>query len=476
MSAMTTDAEPPANTDLLADGHPPLADTEQPEPVPVRFGIRLVPVALVALAIRLSYAIGWRFEEGLQYDGPVYVARATFLRTGFSFLNPDEWFFHQRASQGAVHPPGNALLLALGQQLGLQSTHSLQVLGCIVGTITVVVIAHLGREVAGRRVGLVAGWLAAVHPGLWSFDPSAMAETPGQLLTAVLLLLCYRFWRSPSLIGAAWLGAVGAAAALTRSELTILLAILVLPICFTAAGTTRQALLRVGAAVLWASMVLGPWVGWNLVRFERPVTVASGIDLSLAYAQCDDTWYGPNTGYWNLFCASDIQKQPANQYADESELGQQYRAQAGSYIAAHKGRWPVVLAARAGRTLSVYPPRQQIQVEDERESRERAILWAATISTWGTYLLAAVAFARPPRSRRHLLPLLMPLAAGVAGAVVTFGTSRYRSAGEVGLIVLAAVGIDAVTRLAQRRDPAQPASTETPQEDGLGPNGASASA
>lgn len=476
---MTTD---PASHEL---GEPPVApgaeappdatDLQLEQPEPTAFGRKLLPVGVVALAVRLVYAIGWRFSTGLQYDGPVYLARAQFLRQGNAFLSTDDWIFQQHVSQGAIHPPGNTVLIAFAHQVGLRSIHQTQLFGCLVGTVTVLVIAHLGREVAGRRVGLIAAWIAAVHPGLWSFDPTAMAETPGQLLTAVLLLLVYRFWRSPSLVGAAWLGGVAAAAAMTRSELLILVAILVIPICFIAPGTNRQALQRVGAAVLWAAMVLGPWVGWNLVRFEHPVTLASGIDLSLAYAQCDDTWYGPNTGYWNLFCATDVPKRPGNEFADESELGRQYRKQAGAYIADHRGRWPVVLAARAGRTLSTYPPRQQITVEHERESREVLVLWAATLATWLSYLAAAVAFVRPPRTRRHLLPLLTPLAAGVAGAVITFGTSRYRSAGEVGLIILASVGVDAMVRTWNARPtrgsngpvPPEPDLTRQPVDLGL---------
>ncbi len=300
----------------------------------------------MALAIRSPTRSGGG-SRGLQYDGPAYQARAQLLREGAGFPSSDDWIFRQLVSPGAVHPPGNTLLVAFGQQIGLRTGHQSQLLGCVVGTVAVVVIAHLGREVAGRRVGLLAGWIAALHPGLWSFDPTVMAETPGQLLTAIVLLLAYRFWRTPSLIGAAWLGGATAAAALTRSELAILVAILVIPICFTAAGTNRQAVSRVAAALLWSAMVLGPWVGWNLVRFEHPVTLASGIDLSLAYAQCDQTWYGPDTGYWNLFCATGVQQRPSNARSDESELGQQYRKQAGSYIAAHPGRWPVVLAARA---------------------------------------------------------------------------------------------------------------------------------
>jgi 4-amino-4-deoxy-L-arabinose transferase-like glycosyltransferase len=433
----TLEAEPAG----AGDGTAP--DESAPAPRrPWPFGVWLAVLGAVGLAVRLAYTIGWRFDAGLKYDGPVYVARARFLHEGNGFVNPDAWYFHDVATQGAIHPPGNALLIAAAQQVGLRSTEQIQLVGCAVGVATVVVIGLLGREVAGRRVGIVAAAIAAISPGLWSFDPTAMAESPGQLLTAVLLLLGYRFWRRPTARGAAYLGGVAGLAALTRSEMLILMAILVLPLCFIAHGTTRQAVARVGAAVLWCAAVIGPWVGWNLVRFEHPVTMASGIDLSLAYGQCDETWYGTDTGYWNLFCASAVSDAPANRLADESVLGQQFRAQAGRYIADHRGRWPVVIAARAGRTLSLYPPNAQIRVEAARESREIPVLWAATAATWCSYALAAVAFARPPRSRRHLLPLLAPLAAGVAGAMITFGTSRYRSAGEVGLIVLAAVGID----------------------------------
>lgn len=430
------------------------------EPRPRRrvpFGVALVPIVLVGLAVRIAYLVGWRLDEGLLYDGPTYAARARFLRGGLGFLDPEAWFFHGRSSPGAIHPPGNTVLLAIGQQFGLRTEGQLQLLGCLVGTATIVAIALLGREVAGRRVGLVAAAIAAIHPGLWSFDPSAMAETPGQLITAVVLLLAYRLWRSPTVVSAAWLGGAAAVAALVRSELSLLIVILVLPLCLVAPGSTGLAARRIGAALLWFVVALAPWVGWNLVRFEHPVAIASGIDVSLAYAQCDETWYGPNTGYWNLFCASDIARANEDRPLDESELGRLYRRQAGAYIGDHLGRWPVVLAARAARTLSVYPPATQIAAEDERESREAAVLWAATFAAWAGYALAAVAFVRPPRSRAHLVPLLAPLLAGVAGAVITFGTSRYRSAGEVGLIVLAAVGVDALARAWNAHPSAEPA-------------------
>ncbi len=422
-----------------------------------RFGQLLPFIVVLGAVIRVAYAVGWRIDRGLQYDGPVYRNRAAFLLSGRSFQNPDAWTFHHIETQGAIHPPVNTVLLALARQLGIHSDGGLQLWGCLIGTITIVVVALLGRVVAGPRTGLIAGFLAAVHPALWSYDPTAMAESPGQLLTAVTLLLAYRFWSDPRASRAAWLGGAAALAALTRSELALLIPILVISLCVAAPGTRRQTAGRLGAALLWVAMVLAPWVGWNLVRFEHPVALASGLDISLAYAQCDDTWYGPHTGYWNVFCGAEIARDPGNEFADESELGARYRARAGRYILDHPTRWPVVVAARAGRTLGVYRPLQQIELEHRRESRETAVLWGAAIATWLTMALAGLGFARPPGiSRARLLPLLTPLVVGAAGAALTFGTTRYRSSGEIGLIVLAAVGVDTLGRVIRRRRPPEP--------------------
>lgn len=417
------------------------------------FRALLPTITLLGLVIRIAYAVGWRFDAGLKYDGPIYRARAQFLMSGRGFLDPDAWNFQRIAENGAIHPPGNALFLALGQQLGFDTNHKWQIWSCLLGTATIVVIAYAGKALASPRVGLIAAGIAAVHPGFWSFDPTIMAETPGQFITALVLLLGYRFWDRPSPSRAGWLAGVAAFGALTRSELLVMLPMLVLPLVLASRGTTRQILTRLGAVVIWSAAVLGPWVGWNLVRYDHPVTIATGLDISLAYAQCDDTWYGEHTGYWNVFCGAEIPDAPSNKYADESEIGSQYRTRAGAYISAHRSRWPVVIATRVGRTLSIYRPLQQVDLESSREGREKPVLLAGLAATYATVLLAVVAFVRPPRSRRRLLPLLVPLAAGAAGAAITFGTTRYRSAGEVGLVLLAAVGIDAILRWRAGRTP-----------------------
>ncbi|MFN8018656.1 MAG: glycosyltransferase family 39 protein [Acidimicrobiales bacterium] len=459
---------PPTATDAPATDEPDTAEGSleaRPDPAAAAFRSLVPMLALLGLVIRVTYAVVWRFDKGLKYDGPIYRSRAMMLNIGRGVIDPDWWNFHNTAAQGAIHPPGNMLLLAAGQKLGLGTDHKWQLMGCVLGTITIVLVAYAGRAIAGPRVGLIAAAIATVHPGFWSFDPTVMAETPGQLFTALTLLLAYRFWDRPTPARAGWMAGAAALAALTRSELLVMVPLLVLPLCLASRGTPRQVMARLGAATLWAVAVLGPWVGWNMVRFEHPVTMATGLDISLAYAQCDDTWYGPHTGYWNVFCGADVPDRPKNTFADESELGLQYRAIAGSYISAHRTRWPLVVGARVGRTLSLYRPVQQIHLESAREGREAPVLWGGLLFTFTTVVLAAVAFARPPTSRRRLLPLLVPLLAGTAGAAITFGTTRYRSAGEVGLTLLAAVGIDALLRLrSQRRLAATTTLSPTPSQ------------
>ena len=459
---------PPTTTDAPTTDDPAPAEPAplpRPDPSAVAFRRFVPPIAVLALVIRVAYAVLWRFDTGLKYDGPIYRSRAIMLNFGRGVIDPDWWNFHNTAAQGAIHPPGNMLILAAGQKLGFGTDHRWQLLGCLVGTLTVVVVAFAGRAVAGPRVGVIAAAIAAVHPGFWSFDPTVMAETPGQLFTALTLLLAYRFWDRPSPARAGWMAGAAALAALTRSEQLVLVPMLVLPLCLASRGTPKQVMARLGAALLWVAAVLGPWVGWNMVRFEHPVTMATGLDISLAYAQCDDTWYGPHTGYWNVFCGADVPDRPQNTYADESELGLQYRAVAGRYISDPRARWPAVVAARVGRTLSLYRPVQQLHLEASREGREAPVLWGGLVATFATVVLAGVAFARPPTTRRRLLPLLVPLAAGIAGAAITFGTTRYRSAGEVGLTLLAAVGIDALLRLrSQRRTSPTGTLSPTPSE------------
>lgn len=402
--------------------------------------------ALVGLAVRLVYTIHWRYDAGLKYDGATYFARSQGLLAGRSFTDPEAWFFRQTYSENAVHPPGATIWLAIGDRLGFHGGHGAQLFGTVLGTATIVVVGLLAWQLAGRGPAVFAAAIVAVHPGFWALDPTAMADSPAQFCTALLLVLLYRFWDAPTDSKAGWLGLVAAACALFRSELILYLPLLVAPVCLLASPTWRRRLRHGAIALLWAGLALSPWVGWNLVRFEHPVPFATGFDVSLGYAQCDPAWYGENTGFWSVLCSDKVRAQAAADGVDESELGRRTRAQAEAYAKDHLGRGPVVVAARVGRTLGVYQPIRQLHLSADVEGKEFGVVAAGAVFTLLTAVLAAVAWWRWPGPRRRLVPLLVPLLAGLAGAALTFGSIRYRAPGEVGLVVLAAIGIPHLLR------------------------------
>ena len=46
--------------------------------------------------------------------------------------------------------------------------------------------------------------------------------------------------------------------------------------------------------------MVGPWVGFNLSRFEDPTFLATNDGQTLLGANCPGTYHGPATGMWLL--------------------------------------------------------------------------------------------------------------------------------------------------------------------------------
>jgi hypothetical protein len=72
----------------------------------------------------------------------------------------------------------------------------------------------VGRRYAGRRVGVVAAFLAAAYPGFWVLDVQILAEPLSLLLVGVLMLVLVDLWQRPTLGRAVLAGAISGAAAL----------------------------------------------------------------------------------------------------------------------------------------------------------------------------------------------------------------------------------------------------------------------
>ena len=184
--------------------------------------------------------------------------------------------------QAADHPPGYLAFLAIPSALGMTSSLTHLLWSCVLGTGTVVLVGLLGRAAVGPRVGLLAATIAAVYPNIWIPDGSLQAETAAMFTTALALLLAYHYLQRPSLLRLVALGAACGAASLTRSELILLVPLLVVPIALVRGPETRRRLQWLGASVLATLVVIAPWVGYNLTRFHHPVYLSSQFEVLLA--------------------------------------------------------------------------------------------------------------------------------------------------------------------------------------------------
>jgi hypothetical protein len=225
--------------------------------------------------------------------------------------------------------------------------------------------------------------------------------------------------------------------------------LIALPAILLVPKVTRKDRLRMfGVMTAVTIVVVGPWVVRNLTTFERPTLLGSGFGWVLLYGSCDTTFYGPKVGYWDDSCA--LKDYPPD--LEESILDQRSRTKALDYLDNHKGRLPVVVAARIGRVWELYAPAQNVDLDAVGERRGRAASWAVLIAY---YLLMPFAIGGLVIMRRRKIPIF-PFIAIAASITITvassFAITRYRAPFDVVMPVLAAVAIDAVLR--RRSSPA----------------------
>jgi len=424
-------------------------------PAPSRkFRWWLAGVAIAGLVLRVLYIKLERSGAGMSAAPGVVGGDAFFYHKGaqllihHGFISPEVYAGTGRIMPAAEHPPLYLLWLAIPSALHVTSPLSHMVWSALAGTTTIVVVGLLGREVAGERAGAIAAVIAALYPNIWAPDGFLASETLAMLTVTLTLLLAYRYARDPSTGRALALGAAAALAALSRAETILLFAAVVLPIIWRVRSEPpSRRIRRLAAAALVPTMLLGSWAGFNLTRFERPVFLSSGFDVTLLSATCDDTYYGKFTGYWNMSCAAVVRDEMVTPDMDQSEMAVIYGREARKYIRHHLGRVPAVVLARWGRITGLWKPGQQVRLDQFPEGREKWVAWSALVA-WYPLALLAIAGAIALRRRRSvpLFPLLAPPLIVLIAITVTFATTRYRATAETAVAVLAAVAIDALSR------------------------------
>lgn len=420
-----------------------------------RFAFGLTLIVIIGLGVRVFYVlVVTRHENSKFYDDAWYLLQSLVLSTGHFF---PVIFGH---GPDAAHPPLTSIVLTPATYFfklppGF-TPQRLTMAG--LGTVVVLLVGLLGRRLAGWRVGLLAAALAAVYPNMWIPNGIIMSETLTMLVMAFILLATYRLRRAPTWGNAVILGLGCGVEILVRAELLVLVPLLLLPAALaTRTVSWRRRLLHVALGALVAGLVVGPWVGRNLVSFQDTTVFSTGQGPLLLGANCAQTYSGPGLGSWSLPCSIDVP--PAKDQSVEST--RQYNA-AKHYMEKHLSRLPLVALARAGRVWDFYQPLQMVKV-DVNEGRPIPAARAGLFSYYALLPFALIGLVALRRRRIPVWPLLVIAGIVTFVAMTGYGQVRFRAEFEVPLVVLAATGLAATGRSVVRRlRPAVPATLAPP--------------
>ena len=416
--------------------------------MPRRFALYLAGLAALGLCVRLGYAFAMPVSDGAG-DDVWYHTVANGLADGRGFTDP----FVSLGRGGKVllgtageriptafHLPLFPALLAVGSELGADSYRAHQAIGCLLGAGTVALVGLIGRRLAGEREGLLCAGAAALYLPLAVNDSVLRSESLYGLLIAATLLLVLRLRESPAWRRAAVLGVVLGLAALTRSE-ALLLALLLAPLVWAAGGRRVRNLLAVAAAI---AVVVLPWCVRNTAVLDRPVGLTTGAGSVVAGANIDTTYHGRLLGAWDPL---GLYRTPAGKTLRRNEAIQsgRWRRDAQRYVGDHLGRLPVVVAARVGRTWSIYPlgPAEKVRFASDYYSHLHSVEYLVLL----VYVAGlALAIAGVVTLRRGGGPLWLLLAPAVLVTLISaagYGDTRFRQAADVSIAVLAGLGLNA---------------------------------
>ena len=463
----------------IAEPAPPPDEELDEQPAPVeddelrrrrQFRRRLTLIAVAGLAVRLVYLVGWKNTGQTWSDSFYYHEGANLLADGHGYVHPFQWISHGLDIPGADHPPGYLTLLAGLSVLGFRSFMAHQLFSCLVGTAGVVAFGWAGRRIAGERVGLLAALIVAFSPNVWFHDALVMSESLVVATTACVLWAAYRWWDRARLVDAAIFGVTVGLAALVRSEALLLAPAIALPLLYWQRRRTKTAdsLRQLAVAGGLAALLIAPWVGFNMVRFEHPVTLSAQFDHTLVSANCDDVYYGEATGYWSRPCVEAVEAL-TDPLDDASQEGIVFRRVARDYVENHRARAPVVAAARVGRTFGLYQPQNQLNLDTLYDGKEKG-LGQAGLLTWYVVAVAGVlGLVGLRRAGRPIFPIVAVVGATAVTVVVTYGATRFRFPAELALCIPAAVSLDAAITAfhkSRRPEPAHEAPDEAETEPG----------
>jgi hypothetical protein len=448
----------------------------------------LLVIAALALAGRVLYTIHYYRHASPGGDSFSYHYGARLLADGEGYIDPIRFLLYDIRTPSAYHPPLYLTYLAAWTKVGLDTAFQHRLVSCLAGAFTVWLIGRVGLRLGrlafadetrkGEVVGLLAAGLAAVYPHLWLNDAALLSETTAATAVALCVLALLRYVDASTAARAFGFGAAAGLAALGRAEMLLYAPLVAVPIVIGLHQPSRATIARhIGLVAAGGAVLTGPWMVYNLARFNEPTTISTGLGATLLGGACDGAFEGPKLGYWDSgpgcgapqrdpgvaglepgteqFLAT-AQRNLAGE-GDESERDREARELATDYIGERRGRWlTVVIPARIGRLWGVYRPWQTAGFDHVPEGRRLGPARAALLAYYVLMATGIAGLVVLHRARVRIWPFLALAAVVTISSALTFGIQRYRIPVDTVLPALAAVGVVAtvgLVRSSKRRLP-----------------------
>ncbi len=395
----------------------------------------LIAAALVGVALRLAFGLGYWIDRPLTRDELEYLSLARSLAAGDGFV------YDETMRGGSFEPfgraPGYPAFLAAvggGREVVAAVPARVKIAQAIVGGIGVLLVSLLATPFAGPRGGVIAAWIAAVYPPLVWIAAYGFSEA---VFWPLALAVAWTFDRAlgPPSEGAFFAGAAGLLTGigiLVRPALLLFLPMALVWLIVRRRVTTAL-LLAAGAIV-----VVGPWTARNYVHHERFVLVASDGGVTF--------WTGNHPMARG---EGDMAANPALKIANqelrarypglnEEAMEPIYYREALAWMRAHPLEW---LALEARKLFYLIVP-----VGPSYTLHSRLYVTASVVS-YGIVAVLAVAGLIRVRSQRSRTPgLWLLLASAVAVCLIFFPQERFRIPIIDPALVVAAGGVWAVRR------------------------------
>jgi 4-amino-4-deoxy-L-arabinose transferase-like glycosyltransferase len=395
-------------------------------------------------------------------DQSYYRFQAEQITRGHWFVDPGTVLHGSAGSPGAAHPPLFSAVLALADLLGLQTVNGQRAFLCVLSVSAVVLCGRIGARLDRRTTEMTVAWMAALLPGMWIYSGQDLSETITIPLVAGAILALYRLRESPTVWRAFTLGALVALCSLTRPELLLLLVVFA-PIWFLA-GSWKRRLALTAAFLAVVVLLVGPWVGRNLNDYRDTEILSANLGSVIVGANCGPTYSGPLMGAWDIRCVNAVHLPRGDISTDdhfEQTVGLRY---AGS----HGTRVPLVVAARLGRSLGVWPT-PAAQVSWNATAGGVWPEWASWLYlvTWVLSIPVVVVAVRTLRRRRIVAwPLYAMIALFLVVSGLLYADPRFASSCQPALAVLVGIGVARAVSVATRSGRGRHAKAPNPIVDG----------